>query len=292
MKHLIVNADGYGFTTGVNRGIEETVERGIVTSISVNANCAAIEDLPSFVRRFPHVSVGVHLNPVVGPPVADPSGVRSLVDADGEFLGGREFTRRLRSWRVDSGELARESRLQIERVRTMGVNISHLDSQQNCHLYPQYFRIFLALMREQRIPCMRTSSQFALAESPYPSRALRRYWLRHPKRLLTRVGAELEMALARRQGAVMPDRLMSTSRMGYKAVQEYWSQLLRNVPEGWSEVYCHPGFPDDLLRRYSTYVEPRRYEVDVMTSAETQREIERCAIRLRTFHDLARDRRS
>jgi predicted glycoside hydrolase/deacetylase ChbG (UPF0249 family) len=100
------------------------------------------------------------------------------------------------------------------------------------------------------------------------------------------------MVQARRQGVVMADRLMSTSRMGYKAVQEYWSQLLRNVPEGWNEVYCHPGFPDDLLRRYSTYVEPRRYEVDVMTSAETQREIERSAIRLRTFHDLARHRRS
>lgn len=290
MKYLIVNADGYGFTTGVNRGIEETVERGIVTSISVNANCAASEDLPSFVRRFPHVSVGVHLNPVVGPPVADPSGIGSLVDADGEFLGGPEFTRRLRLGRIDGGELARESRLQIERVRAMGVHISHLDSQQNCHLYPQYFRIFLALMHEQRIPCMRTSSQFALAESPYPWRALRRYWLRHPKRLVTRLGAEVEMVVARRQGAVMADRVMTTSRMGYKALQEYWSQLLRNVPEGWSEVYCHPGFPDELLRRYSTYVEPRRHEVDVMTSAETLREIERSAIRLRTFHDLARHR--
>ena len=72
VKHLIVNADGYGFTTGVNRGIEETVERGIVTSISANANCTAIEDLPSFVERFPHVSVGVHLNPVVGPSICRP----------------------------------------------------------------------------------------------------------------------------------------------------------------------------------------------------------------------------
>ena len=291
VKHLIVNADGYGFTTGVNRGIEETVERGIVTSISANSNCTAIEDLPSFVERFPHVSVGVHLNPVVGPSISDPSRVRSLVDSDGEFLGGRELTRRLLMGRIDSGELERESRLQIERVRAMGVDISHLDSHQNCHLYPQYFRILLALMREQRIPCMRTSSQLALAESPHPSRAARRYWIRQPKRLLTRIGAEVEMVQARRQGAVMADRLMSTSRMGYKGVQAHWSQLLRNVPKGWNEVYCHPGFPDEQLQRYSTYVELRQHEVDVMTSAETHREIERCEIHLRTFHDLARHRR-
>ncbi len=50
-KCLIINADGYGFTRGINRGIEEAVERGVITSISVNANFEAAEDLPRFVRN-------------------------------------------------------------------------------------------------------------------------------------------------------------------------------------------------------------------------------------------------
>jgi predicted glycoside hydrolase/deacetylase ChbG (UPF0249 family) len=181
-------------------------------------------------------------------------------------------------------------RLQIERVAAMGVSISHLDSHQNRHLYPRYFGVFLALMREQGIRCMRTHAHFALAESPHPQSDRRAYYLRHPNRLATHATARAEMALARRRGALMCDRLMSTSHTGDKAVQARWSQLLRNVPEGWTEVYCHPAFPDDELRRYASYVEPRRQEVDVMTSEETRLEVERSGIELATFHDLARAR--
>jgi predicted glycoside hydrolase/deacetylase ChbG (UPF0249 family) len=289
-KYLIVNADGYGFTRGINRGIDEAVERGIVTSISVNSNYEGIDELPAFAERFPQVSVGVHLNPVVGPPIADPAAIPSLLGPGGEFLGGREFTRRLLLGKVQRSELKHELHLQVERVRAMGIEISHLDSHQNRHLYPRYFGVFLELMRDERIRCMRTHAHFALAESAHPRSDLRSYYLRHPHRFATHATARAEMALARRKGALMCDRLMSTSHTGDKAVQALWSQLLRNVPDGWTEVYCHPAFPDDELRRYATYVDERRAEVDVMTSEETRREIERSGIQLRTFHDLARAR--
>lgn len=289
-KYLIVNADGYGFTRGINRGIDEAVERGIVTSISVNSNYEGVEELPAFAARFPQVSVGVHLNPVVGPPVADRAAIPSLLGPGGEFLGGREFTRRLLLGKVQRSELKHELHLQVQRVREMGIDISHLDSHQNRHLYPRYFGVFLELMRDERIRCMRTHAHFALAESANPRSDLRSYYLRHPHRFATHATARAEMALARRGGALMCDRLMSTSHTGDKAVQSLWSQLLRNVPDGWTEVYCHPAFPDDELRRYATYVDERRAEVDVMTSEETRREIERSGIELRTFHDLARAR--
>ena len=71
---------------------------------------------------------------------------------------------------------------------------------------------------------------------------------------------------------------------------ERWLQLLRNVPDGWSEVFCHPAYPDDDLRRWATYVEQRRLEIDVMTCRETKAEIERCGIELKSFHDLKQAR--
>jgi predicted glycoside hydrolase/deacetylase ChbG (UPF0249 family) len=289
-KYLIVNADGYGFTRGINRGIDAAVERGIITSVSVNSNYEGIDELPAFAERFPHVSVGVHLNPVVGPPVADPAAIPTLLGPDGEFLGGREFTRRLLSRKIERSELKHELRLQVQRVRDMGIPISHLDSHQNRHLYPRYFGVFLELMEETGVRAMRTHAHFALAESKQPRSDLRRYYLRHPNRFATHMTARAEMAMARRRGALMCDRLMSTSHTGDKAVQAHWSQLLRNVPDGWTEVYCHPAIPDDELRRYATYVDERLAEVDVMTSEETRQEIERNGIQLRTFHDLARDR--
>jgi chitin disaccharide deacetylase len=287
-RNLIVNADGFGFTAGINRGIELAVENGIVTSISVTSNFDACEELTAFVAAFPNVSVGVHVNPAVGRPIAPPRDVPTLVNRNGEFLGGGEFTRRLLTRKIDAGELSHELSLQIERVKGMGVVVTHLDSHQNRHLYPGFFSVFLKLRETHGVPCMRTHAHFVLAEDADRRKHLPLYFLRHPSRTVTHVAAGLEMRIARRRGALMADRLISTSNTGDKADQDKWIQLLRNVPPGWSEVYCHPAIPDDELARWATYVEPRRREVDVLTSERTHLEVERCGLSLRSFHDLAR----
>src|SRR5215218_7536045 len=98
-RRLIVNADGFGFAPGVNRGIEMAVGDGVVRSMSCVVNFSEIEELPAFVARWPHVSVGVHFNLSVGRPLSDLARVRSLVDGDGNFWGAR-LPRRLLSRKV------------------------------------------------------------------------------------------------------------------------------------------------------------------------------------------------
>ncbi len=284
-KYLIVNADGFGFTRGNNRGITEAVQRGIITSISVNTNFDAVNDLPAFAKRFPDISIGVHLNPVVGRPIAKPSDIPSLVTRDGDFHY-QDFARRLMRKEIDLDEMAYELSLQIQRVRDMGIPISHLDSHQNQHLYPPYFQVFLRLLKAHGIQRMRTHAHFVLAESARPRLDAWGFYLRHPKRLITHSLARYEMGVARKAGVRMADRLMSTSHTGDKAVLALWLQLLRNVPDGWSEVFCHPGYPDDDLRRWATYTDPRQTEIAVMTCRETKDEIQRCGITLKSFHDL------
>lgn len=285
-RNLIVNADGFGFTAGINRGIEIAVEKGIVTSISVNANFDACEELPAFHGRFGQVSVGVHVNPAVGRPVVDPGEIPTLVDARGEFHGGREFTRRLLKGGIRRAELEHELSAQIKRVQGMGIEVTHLDSHQNRHLYPRFFPVFLSLLTKHGVRCMRTHAHFVLAEDAERKRHVPAYFLRHPSRALTHIASNLEMRFARRRGALMADRLLSTSHTGDKAEQGTWVNLLRNMPDGWSEVYCHPALPDEELARWATYVEPRRREVDVLTSERTRLEVERSGVMLRTFHDL------
>jgi hypothetical protein len=282
---LIINADGFGFTRGINRGIEEAVARGVITSISVNANFDAAEDLPAFVQHFPHISVGVHVNPVVGRPLAHPKDIPTLVNADGDFHY-KDFAARLMRKQIDLDELLYELSLQVKRVRDWGVHISHLDSHQNQHLYPPYFRVFMRLLKAEGIYRMRTHAHFVLAESAHPRRDAVGFYLLHPYRILTHSLARYEMGVARQQGIRMADRLMSTSHTGDKAVLALWLQLLRNVPGGWSEVFCHPAYPDDELRRWATYVDQRRTEIDVMTCRETRETIARCGIELKSFHDL------
>jgi len=79
-KRLIVNADGFGFTSGINKGIKETIENGIVTSVSAMANMPYIEEVRMFPLKFEHVSVGIHFNIVVGKPLSPYDKVRSLIN--------------------------------------------------------------------------------------------------------------------------------------------------------------------------------------------------------------------
>ncbi|MEI6309089.1 MAG: ChbG/HpnK family deacetylase, partial [bacterium] len=205
MKRLIVNADGFGFTLGCNKGVFEAIEKGIVSSVSINVNFPPAEEAILLQERYPALSIGVHLNAIVGPPVSLPQEVQSLLDpATGEFLGGREFTRRLTMGRIDRGELARELTRQVELARRWGVRVSHIDSHQNRHLHPTYFPVFLEVGKQAGIMKMRTHSYFLLCREGISGR--RRFYLRHPGRFLIHQLNRWNMARARRSGFLMADR--------------------------------------------------------------------------------------
>ena len=71
MRRLIVNADDFGFTAGINRAIVEAHIRGIVTSSTLMANGRAFEDAVSLAATVPDLSVGCHVVLIDGAPVLD-----------------------------------------------------------------------------------------------------------------------------------------------------------------------------------------------------------------------------
>lgn len=62
MKYLIVNADDFGYSPGVNRGIAEAHEHGIVTSTSVMVDSVAAQEA-SQLSKYPELAVGLHYVP-------------------------------------------------------------------------------------------------------------------------------------------------------------------------------------------------------------------------------------
>jgi predicted glycoside hydrolase/deacetylase ChbG (UPF0249 family) len=288
MKKLIINADGYGFFYGANRAIEETVQAGIVTSISVNVNFPAAQELPEFLKRYPHISVAVHLNPIAGYPVSPIQEVPSLVNGDGEFYGP-EFTNRLQSGLINLSELELELSRQVELGKQLaGSSLTHIDSQENRHLYPRYFKVFIRIAKKYGIERMRTHSHFICAETANPRKSAIRYYLNDPVRIVTHLFARYEMWLARRSGMRMADRLMSVGWIdgANKTLMQSWKNILENVPEGISEVYCHPAYVDDVLRKYATYVDEREKERAVLTSPEIKQAIQEKGIKLTSFYDI------
>jgi predicted glycoside hydrolase/deacetylase ChbG (UPF0249 family) len=289
-RRLIVNADGFGFAPGVNRGIEMAVGHGVVRSVSCVVNFSDIEELPAFASRWPHVSVGVHFNLSVGRPLSDAARVRSLVDASGNFWGAR-LPRRLLSREVSREHIRRELRAQAQKLLDVGIVPSHWDGHQNKHLYPPFFQEGLAVARACGIRCMRTPCRYLVPERRDGSSrpvALGRYYSRHPRRLVTHAYGRALSGLARGRGMHMADRLISPAYVGgtEKWVLDTWMQIIETLPSGTSEIYCHPGFVDDALRERAAYVNERELEIAVLTAAELKAKLRSSDVELASFGEL------
>lgn len=287
MKYLIVNADGFGFTEGCNRGIFETIENGIISSVSVNMNFPASEDTMKLQKVYPHISIGVHLNPIVGPPVTPKNQIPSLLNPEtGEFWGGREFTRRLTFRKLNLAELALELSNQLKKAIDMGIKVTHIDSHQNRHLHPFYFNVFLNVGKRWGIMKMRTHDYYIF--SPGGITDVYRHYIQNPWRFTVHRIHSLNMFRARKNGFKMANRnlIFYLLQNGAKYILDNWIYVLNNLPDGYSEVYIHPAYPDETLLKYASYAKEREAERKLLQAPVLKEIIKNHDIPLISFREL------
>ncbi len=294
MRHLIINADGYAFTEGISRAIEECVAFGTVRSLSANVNFARADGLRGLVQRFPYLSVGCHLNPIVGRPLSPTGNVRTLLDGEGNFHY-RNFARKFRRGEIDRSELRTELMAQVERTRELaGDCFSHVDFHMGLHRLPGLYPIFLDVAAASGTGRIRTHRYLAGMESRHPR-------VRHVLHLLGSVdripkyGWNLLLrAWARRRGFAMPDYWLSITQMGRRAdaisVGNY-ERMLQNLPRGFSEFVAHPAYLDDELSRWSTYLEDRVREREVLLDTHFRDALRRGPVKLAGYRDIPLRRR-
>ncbi len=287
-RRLIVNADGFGFTAGNNRAIFDCLRAGFVRSVSVNVGFPAVEDLGRLVRNHPEVSAGLHVNLAVGRPVSPPGRVATLVDGRGEFWDAA-FRARLLGGRIRLSHMVRELRAQFARMRDLAGRISHWDGHRNEHLLPGYFEAALTVARlfgVRRMRCHR--HHLFLGRGSHRTTTLSHY-LTHPAQGGRHAASRARTAQARAWGMRTPDRLITPAQVGpdsRKTEWVMWETLLRALPRGTSEIYAHPGYPDDTLRRYARYVAPRRREAAILSSPDLAPMARRAGVEPISFWEL------
>jgi predicted glycoside hydrolase/deacetylase ChbG (UPF0249 family) len=288
VRALIINADGYGFTDGISRAIEECIALGTVRSISANVNFHGSEALRGLVARHPDLSVGCHLNPVVGRPLLSPEQVPSLVDDEGLFWY-RQFKRRFQRGAIRLPELRTELLAQIERTRSLaGGNFTHVDFHMGLHRLPRLYPLFLEVAAASGTGRMRTHRYLAGMESRRPRLRRTLYMFERLDRI-PKYAWNLHLRWrALRRGFVMPDYWLSISNMGRPGTITLanYVRLLENLPDGVSEFVAHPAHVDDDLRRWSTYLAPRESERQVLTDPAFRDALERSGVRLIGYRDL------
>jgi predicted glycoside hydrolase/deacetylase ChbG (UPF0249 family) len=286
-RHLVVNADDLGLTAGVNDGIFDAHELGILTSASLFANAPATADAIRRARSHPSLGIGAHLALVDGAPTLPPTQVPTLVADDGRFpRSWRPFIAACLQGRVSLAEVERELTAQIERLQRAGVTLTHLDAHKHVHAYPPVFAIVARLAARFGIPVVRV---------PY-ERWTRTPWLGAGPdgRRIAPVQALLDAAMwpwARRDyrtaasSGLRAPRFIGRIHTGVLNRSTLHAMLRATAP-GVTELMVHPGYVDDALRRTATrLLESREQELGLLCSMETRALLAGAHIHL-VRHDL------
>ena len=291
MKNLIVNADDLGWSDGVNRGIAEAHRNGIVTSASLLANGAAFAAAVAMTRTMPGLGVGAHLNLSDGTPSAEPETVTSLLNDAGEFASGPEsLLLQLARRAVELAEVEREWDAQIALVRGAGIAPTHLDGHKHVHMLPGLFEIALRLAKRHGIAAIRVANEesslrTALAAGPdrHAGIVMRQGVQARGLKLLARDAREI----AERAGIATADYFCGIAQTGELTLAGV-ERLLRNLPEGTTELMVHPGYLDEALKKSATRLrESREEEVRILTDTGIRNVVASEGIRLIDYSFVA-----
>lgn len=272
---LVVNADDVGLTEGICRAVARGHTDGVVTSMSVLAVGPAFDTAAKLAGDHERLSLGAHLA-MVGedPPLLSPREIPTLVDARGRFpLSYRTVVARGLAGRLDPADVRREFAAQLERIRGIGVPVSHLDTHQHTHLWPAVAAAVCDLAREHGIRAVRLPSSHR----------------RHPVTAGVQV---LGRSLRRRieaAGLIHPDGYAGLDEAGRLDHARFTAALDRFVAGGVrrAEINTHPGVAGDPdLDRFAW-----RYdwsgELDLLLAASTRRVVDERGFRLASYAELA-----
>jgi predicted glycoside hydrolase/deacetylase ChbG (UPF0249 family) len=287
LKNLIVNADDLGWTEGVNRGIAEAHRQGLVTSTSLLANGPALASALAIARANPELGVGVHLNLSDGRPTAAPRKVPGLLNSSGNLEGGPEnLLLRMASRSLSIEEVEQEWDAQISKLRDSGIEPSHLDGHKHVHMLPGLFEVAVRLAKKHGIPAIRVAheesklrSALSSAGDPHTGVVWKQGVQARGLKLLARDAREL----ADHAGLVTTDYFCGIAQTGVLR-REGVERLLSILPEGTTELMCHPGYADEQLRRTATRLqESRQTELDIFTDARIRKIVASKGIRLISY---------
>ena len=290
MRRLIVNADDFGFTAGVNRAIVEAHKHGIVTSTTLMANGRAFENAVVLAKTVPSLAVGCHVVLIDGEPVLDAKQLPSITSASSRGVGFRDslksFAVRALAGRMDAGEIESETSAQIRKLQSAGLNVSHVDTHKHTHLFPQVLRPLLGAARACGVRAVR--NPFGPSKPLRSSELLRRpgLWTRYAEVKILRTLAATFRDAAHRSGLITPDGTLGIVVTG--ALDEQLFRAIADViPEGTWEFVCHPGYNDDDLKRADTRLrESRETELRVLTMPEARELLSSQGIALISYREL------
>jgi chitin disaccharide deacetylase len=254
---LIINADDFGLTPGVNRAIAELHQAKVLTSATLMATGAAFEDAVAIAHANPTLGVGCHIVLTDGIPVLPPDRIPTLIGPDRKTFRPSliDFLQALLLGNIREVDIFRETAAQIQKLQLAGIAITHLDTHKHTHLFPAVLRPLLGLAERLSIHAIRQPF-----EQPW-SLALGHG--NRTRRLLVKVLGRLKTSFER-QPEIRSGRVLTTDgTIGISATGNLYGKTLHEIlhampAEGTFELCCHPGYNDSDLDSITTRLRTHR----------------------------------
>jgi chitin disaccharide deacetylase len=263
---LILNADDFGMCHDQNEGVIRGLKEGVFTSSTILVTCPWFEEAAEFARNNPDADLGVHLTLTAEwdsykwGPVLGRRAVPSLVDERGYLW--QTVAQVYEHAHLDQAEA--ELREQIEKVLAAGIDATHLDSHMGTlQLRADYHEIYARLANEYRLPIRLASRRRMGTEG---------------------MGAILDQLDA--AGVVTPDHLVFSGPPTVPETESYWTNLLRTLKPGVTEILCHPAIARDELRSCARDAMQRDADFRYFTSEKTRQLIKDEGIEMIGFRKL------
>jgi predicted glycoside hydrolase/deacetylase ChbG (UPF0249 family) len=260
MKRLIVNADDFGITHGVNRAIVACHEHGIVTSATLMATGACLSEAAALSSQMPQLSVGCHVVLVDGQPLLPPNEVRSLLapGTDRFYYSITEVLHAVARGRFRAEEVEAEASAQMAKLAGTGIALSHFDSHKHTHMFPSILRPLLRAAHAHGIAAVRNPFDAPGVVGWREACGQRTLFIRKAETALLRMALRKRWMRAVRQA----DFTTTDGCLGVAATGTLDASLLRamlrRIPPGTWELVCHPGYNDSELASVRTKLRASR----------------------------------
>jgi chitin disaccharide deacetylase len=283
-KRLIVNADDFGLTSGVNRAIIEGHTHGAVTSATLMANMPAFDAAVRLAKEHPSLGVGLHINITQGRPVAEASRVASLVNDRGEFWGtSGAILKRMLAGKLKIDEVVIELRAQIEKALKAGLRLTHVDSHKHTHALPQICVAIVSTIKEYGINAVRAPRErWRFDRDAESFEVIKQSAGAFGISQLCRVSD----ARLKKSNLKTPDFFFGVARTGFWT-KRWLIDLIERLPAGASELMCHPGYEDAELDGVKTRLRASRTnELRLLTDPDVVAKLKENGVELINFSSL------
>lgn len=271
MIRLIINADDFGLTPGINAAILALNRNSAVTSATLMATAPECHAAAAAALTQPSLGVGCHVVLVDGVSALGRDQIPTLLDADANTFrpGLGAFVADLHLGRIDDAHIEAEAVAQIQKLQALGIRITHVDTHKHIHMFPRVLRPLIRAAMACGVKAIRNpfEPQWSIDRTPGAG-VFRKMQLR-----ILNTQRNTFLRLTTEAGLITTDGtlgILATGNLDNNTLRSLLSAALDGVTsrdQGSYELCCHPGYRDADLEAVRTRLrESREIEVDALTT--------------------------